>query len=213
MKAILFDKISSIICENPSFETCFYPIHKGCEIDLMNLSIIDDELKEQFEEWYYDELVEKLIEFDAFADSISAHFKLQGEILSIYLTLTCSDKHFDSNDCHQMEEILNEDIISIIRTTTNNHSDDFDVDLIAFSLQYSNGFQYFDVFYDDQKIIFSHENEFSIKRIIENIIIQWNSVFMGDSALSVNSFIEMDFSDFFHLYDIVQYEFEFEREN
>jgi hypothetical protein len=213
MKAILFNEISNVISQNTDFEVIFYPIHKGCEIEFKNISFMNDELKELFEEWFYDELIEILIEYDAFADSINAHFKLQGEKLSIHLTLVCSDRQYDSNENHQKEEILKEELVLIIRKAINNYSDEFNPELIDFSFEYNEGFRSFGVYYGDNKVEFSLEQEVLIKEFIKNILLKWSPVFKGKSALSVDRYIEIDFADFFHLDDIVEYEFEFERES
>jgi hypothetical protein len=81
-------------------------------------------------------------------------------------------------------------------------------------LEYHEGkFNVFEVNYLDQAIAFQDRDETSLKKLIGTIFDKWNCVFWGREALSVENYIEIDQSAYFHCYDLVTYEFEFEKSN
>lgn len=212
MKASLFDKIQRIVELYPNFQVDFNPMPNICNIHLNNYPNEDHELMEELEMWLYDELGEKLIDQDAFAESINTQFEFQENSIIIHVNLNCSDRDWDTNQRHCKEEIISPGLIEIISRTIKLDTSEFDPDSLYLCLEYHEGkFNVFEVIYFDQAIAFQDQDETSLKKSIGTIFDKWNGVFWGSEALSVEKYIEMDQSAYFHCYDIVTYEFEFEK--
>lgn len=213
MKADLFDKIQKIVEQYPNFQVDFNPMPNICNIQLNNYPNEDHELMEELELWLYDELGEKLIDLDAFAESINTQFEFQANSVIVHVNLNCSDRDWDTNERHCKDEIINPDLIAIICRTINLDTSEFDPDSLYLCLEYHNGkFNDFEVNYIDQTLTFQNLDEVALKKIIGNVINKWGGVFWGREAFSTERYIEMDQSDYFICKDIANYKFEFKKE-
>ncbi len=204
MNKILFDNIRKVIGIQNEL-TAHYYFHQGeCEIQFEKNYSNNEGLSILLKEWFYEELKDKLVELDAFAESIRCTFKLQNNKLLINLTLRCSDDDYEDNERHSKAEILNEAVLSSVASNIAN----FDKDLLDFSFTYHLGYGHFEIYYANEYVQLGHQEEAMIKHEIETIISEWPSIFWGKGALEINKFIEINLSNYFHCYDTISYEFE-----
>lgn len=207
MNKILFDNIRTVIGIQNELTAHFY-FHEGeCEIHFEKNYLNSEGLFVLLKEWFYEELKDKLVELDAYADSICCTFKQQNKKLLCHLTLMCSDDDYNDNERHSKEEILNEAVLSIVT----NKIEHFDIELIDFSFTYHVGFDHFKIYYANEKVQLDDQEEGIIKLEIEKIISEWKGVFWGKGALEINKFIEMDTANYFKCYDLVDFEFEIKK--
>jgi hypothetical protein len=205
MNGFLFDKIQSVMDIQNKLEVHFFFYQNECDIEFEKSNSKNEELSVLLKEWFYEELKEKLEELDAYADTIHCTFKQQKKKLLAHLTLRCSDNDYEDNERHPKEEILNEVVLSILSIKIDN----FDKEFLDFSFTYNVSFEHFEIYYAEEQFQLSQQEEEMIKLEIEKIISEWRGVFWGKKALEVEKFIEIDLSNYFHCYDIISYEFEF----
>lgn len=205
MYKILFDKIQSAIGLQNEMEVHFHFNHGACDIVFEKPFLNNDELSDLLSGWFLEEMKDKLVELDAYADSIHITFKQQNNKLLAQLTLRCSDEDFEYNERHSKDEILKDELLTILSAQIDN----FDNLHLDFSFSYNTRFENFDIYYENELLVLDPIDVETIKGQIEKIILQWPGMFRGKNALKVNKFVEIDLGDYFHCYDFVLYEFEF----
>ncbi len=206
MNEILFDKIQSAIGIQNELEFHFHFNLDAIDIEFENPNSNKEGLSDLLIEWFYEELKEKLVEVDAYANSIHITFKQQNKYLHAQLTLRCSDDDWADNERHSKDEILNDELIKILTTQI----DHFDKKLIDFRFLYSERFENFEIYYENKPLELDPKNLELIKDQIEKIISKWPGVFWGKSAMHEDKFVEMDMTDYCKCYDLVYFEFELE---
>lgn len=204
MNRFLCDKIQSVMDIQNELEVHFHFFQNECEIEFEKSNSNNEELSVLLKEWFYEELKDKLVELDAYADSIHFKFKQQKNKLLANLTLRCSDYDYEESERHSKEEILNEEVLSFV----SNKIDNFNKELLDFSFTYNVGFEHFKIYYAEEQFQLGQQEEEMIKLEIEKIISEWRGVFWGKKAREVDKFIKIDLSNYFHCYDIISYEFE-----
>lgn len=209
MNEILFNKIQSVIDFQNELTFHFHFNNDSCDVEFENPNSNNGELSDQLIEWFYEELKAKLVELDAYADSIRITFKQQNNKLLAKLTLRCSDDDFEDNERHSKDEILKDELLIILAT----HIDNFDKQLIDFSFLYNEGFENFEIYYENGQLELGPKDLELVKDQTETIISKWPGVFWGKNALKVDKFVEMDMTDYCKCYDLVYFEFEFEKSN
>lgn len=207
MNDILFDKIQSVIGIQHHWEFHFHFHHGAIDIEFEKPHSTNDEFSDLLSEWFHEELKAKLVELDAYSDSIRISFKQQNNQLVAHLTLRCSDDDWADNERHSKDEILNNELLTILSSQI----DHFDKQLIDFSLLYNEGFKNFNIYYEDDPLELDPKHVELIKGQIEKTILAWPGIFWGKSALKVDKFVEMDMTDYCKCYDLVDLEFKFEK--
>lgn len=207
MNEILFNKIQSVIDFQNELTFHFHFNNDSCEIEFENPNSNNEELSDLLTEWFHEELKAKLVELDAYANSIHITFKQQNNKLLAHLTLRCSDDDWADNERHSKDEILNNELITILSSQI----DHFDKQLIDFSFLYNEGFENFNIYHENNPLELDPKNIELIKGQIEKTILAWPGIFWGKSALKVDKFVEMDMTDYCKCYDLVDLEFKFEK--
>lgn len=204
MNEILFNKIQSVIDFQNELTFHFHFNNDSCDIEFENPNSNNEELSDLLTEWFHEELKAKLVELDAYADSIRITFKQQNKQILALLTLKCSDDDWTDNERHSKNEILKDELLTILSTQIGN----FDKQHIDFSFLYNEGFENFEIYYENGLLELEPKDLELIKNQIEKTITNWPGVFWGNNELKVEKFIKIDLGDYFHCYDMVDYEFE-----
>jgi hypothetical protein len=207
MNKALITKIESTNNIQMSLEVNFHFHLSECTVEFENPNSNDEELSDLLIEWFHEELKAKLVELDAYADSFRITFKQQNKQILALLTLKCSDDDWADNERHSKNEILNDELLTVLSTQIDN----FDKQLIDFSFLYNEGFKNFNIYYEDDPLELDPKYVELIKGQIEKTILAWPGIFWGKSALKVDKFVEMDMTDYCKCYDLVYFEFEFEK--
>lgn len=207
MNEILFNKIQSVIDFQNELTFHFHFNNDSCDIEFENPNSNNEELSDLLIEWFHEELKAKLVELDAYADSIRITFKQQNKQILALLTLKCSYDDWTDNERHTKNEILKDELLTILSTQIDN----FDKQLIDFSFLYNEGFENFNIYYEDDPLELAPKYVELIKGQIEKTILAWPGIFSGKNAFKVDKFVEMDMTDYCKCYDLVDLEFKFEK--
>ncbi len=208
MRTSLFNKLQLITSNNSTFRVNFFVGNNSCDIEFENLAYPDDELTELLKEWLYNELIEKLISNDAFADTINIEFTLVNNLVTTDLILRCSDESYENEERHSKEEIISKEFLEILSKSIKI----LNLDKLDFSFEYNNCFRKFEIYYNNDIVELNHTSEDLIKSQILKIIEKWPGIFVGERALEVDRYITIDLSDLFNCFDLVHYKLEFEKE-
>ncbi len=209
MKISLFDKLQSITSNNSTFRVNYLVGNNSCDIEFENLTDPDDNFTDLLKDWLYNELLDKLISNDAFADSINVEFSILNNIIIADLILRCSDESFEKNERHSKEEIISKELLEILSKSIKN----LNRDQLDFTFEYNHCFKKFELYYYNELVELNLTSKELIKSQILKIIEKWPGVFRGRDALEVNKYFTIDLSDHFNCYDLVHYKFEFEKES
>lgn len=214
MEKELFDKINSyLITNNDDVVVSFYPNHKGCEIllDKNDYSTDVEFFDDKFETWFYEELVELLIDNDVDSKSITVKFTLNKDSLAAGVTLICSDNNYNVVDePYYKDEIITPLLISTITNHLKLNEPDFDKELIDFEIEYDEKFDVFKIYYDRKRLVINKTDTKKLQREVEEIISGWTEPFYGKNEISHRTTVVMDRDELFNCTDIVDYELEVE---
>ncbi len=209
MNEILFNKIQSVIGNHNDFDFHFYFYNNEIDVLFENPNSNNEELSDLLIEWFHEELKDKLVELDAYANSIHISFKKQNNKLRAQLTLRCSDDDFEDNARHSKGEILKDELLTILSTQIDN----LDKKNLDFRFTYKAGFENFNIYFENNPLELDPKNVELIKGQIEKTILTWPGIFWGKNALKVDKYVEIDMTDYFKCYDLVDFEFGFEKLN
>src|SRR5690554_4221053 len=187
MKKELFDKIKSYLIASKDVIVSFYPNHKGCDIllDKNDYSTDVEFFDDKFETWFYEELVELLIDNDVDSESITVKFTLNKDSFAAGVTLLCSDKrYYDIEEPHYKDEIITPLLISTITNHLKLNEQDFDKELIDFEIEYDEKFDVFKIYYDNKRLVINKTDTKKLQREVEGIIFDWTGPFFGKNESS-----------------------------
>lgn len=211
MKTELFDKIQSYLKADKLVSVDFYPDYKGCDI-LYGKDVYSTDIEffdTKFGEWFYEELVELLIDNDVDSESITVKFTLNKDSLAAGVTLICSDNHYNVVDePHYKDEIITPLLISTITNHLKLNEQDFDKELIDFEIEYDEKFDVFKIYYDNKRLVINKTDTKKLQYEVEGIISGWTGPFFGKNEISHRTTVVMDRDELFNCTDIVNYELE-----
>ena len=214
MEIILIDKIKSYLSTNRSVEVEFAPFHKGLDINLDKDTYLSDFdfYQEHFGDWYYEELTDFLVSRDAFGGTILVDFILIENSLLAKICLICSDyAYYADFDRHAKGEIMSPTLVEAIIENRNLTESTFDEDLLDFNLVFDTDFRGFEIYYDDELLLFNPKVTEQIKSEIKQVISMWDGPFFGNgfSDLKIEITIERG-DDEFVCTNTAEYEFKIE---
>lgn len=213
MKPKLHNLIVKYLKAGASIKCIYTLVHKGIAFELITSITSSKEVKKLDDElgiWGDDLLSELYDDYNALGEEITVEFILQQNNILLECVIASADNgDFDIDNRHYKDEILTDEVLSIISNTLN--LDDIDSEDIELNISYSYGrFEVFEVFHNSQnnKLEFTESNLALLMELVGSEISEWNSGNSSNAAANyeqLNTTVEssgdgyFDFTDYYKI--------------